>query len=218
MKFASIWFVVLVSLACTRQVLANAIEFSTSLEFSGGMSPAGPAPWMTATIDDFGSQGSVKLTLANSNLVGDEFVSEWSFNLDPSLDPKQLKFKDLVTTGSLTSPTIEIAQNGLKADGNGKYSFRFDFSTDGKAESRFGAGESLSITTYGISTLTANSFNFLSKPTGGHGPFVTAAHVQGICGSNGTGSGWVTVPEPSSLVLGVLGLLGLACAGRRRQT
>ena len=60
--------------------------------------------------------------------------------------------------------------------------------------------------------LTANSFNFLSVP-GGQGPFLNAAHVQGI-GPNANGSGWVTVPEPAAM--GVLALSAAMLVRRRR--
>jgi hypothetical protein len=63
--------------------------------------------------------------------------------------------------------------------------------------------------------LTASSFNFLSAPDGGHGPFYTAAHVQGI-GIDGNFSGWVTVPEPATWALVTTGGAGLALAARRR--
>jgi hypothetical protein len=62
----------------------------------------------------------------------------------------------------------------------------------------------------------AESFNFLSAPDGGSGPFLTAAHVQGI-GPRGDDSGWVTVPEPTGLALAGLGAAVLAGGCWRRR-
>ncbi|GAH74221.1 unnamed protein product, partial [marine sediment metagenome] len=63
----------------------------------------------------------------------------------------------------------------------------------------------------GISSLTANSFDFLSTPSGASPPFPTAAHVQAIGDDD---SGWTTAPEPATL--GLLTIAGVILVGRRR--
>jgi len=175
---------------------------------------------MTATIDDGGGSGSVTLTLDNLNLVGGEFVSGWYFNLDPILDPDSLIFSAASSFGGngFDLPTIETETNDFKADGDGLYDILFDFSTSGQGGGihRFGAGETFTVTISGIPGLNAHSFQFLSMPAGGHGPFFTAAHVQGI---NGSDSGWVTIPEPSSMLIGLgasIGAIGLVLRRRAR--
>ena len=50
-------------------------------------------------------------------------------------------------------------------------------------------------------------------PGGGHGPYPTAAHVQGI-GDTGDDSGWTTVPEPASATILLAGALAVF---RRRK-
>jgi hypothetical protein len=182
--------------------------------FSGTTAPAGSTPWLNATFDDGGAAGTVTLTLSATNLTGGEFVGDWYFNLDPALDSSSLLFSAPTKVGSFGDPGIGKATDAYQADGDGKYDIEFAFAMGG-AGVRFGAGESATYTITGISTLTANSFKFLSSPAGGHGPYYTAAHVQGIAIEGGTTSAWVTVPEPSSFVLAVAGILGLAFMGRR---
>jgi hypothetical protein len=195
-------------------VSANAaiVSFGTNFEFSGGASPTGPTPWTTATFNDNGGTGSVVMTLANGNLVNQEFTRNWHFNLDPSLDPTQLVFSAPTKVGTFSDPSISKGVNAFQADGDGRYDLMLEFATSNP--NRFGPGESIQYTITGIATLTANSFNFLSSPAGGHGPFLCASHIQGI-GASGNDSGWVThIPEPATVSLAGLALL--VVVSRRR--
>jgi len=188
---------------------AATVVFPLVFEFSGAQEPQGVKPWGTATFEDM--EGMVLLTMANTNLVNDEFVAGWYFNLDPALDPTELVFLQTSKTGSLTDPSISTSVDAFQADGDGKYDILFEFDTSspgGTSENRFGAGESLTYKISGILGLTADSFDYLSAPAGGSGPFPTAAHVQGI-GEGAEGSGWVTTPEPSSAFLAIFGLVGV---------
>jgi hypothetical protein len=181
---------------------ASALTFQLNTEFSGGQAPAGPPPWLTATFTDNGAD-HVTLTLSASGLTGSENVKEWDFNVDPSIT-LPLTFLQTLKTGTFTDPTISQGQNLFKADGDGNYDIQFDFATGGVASTVFGAGESV---TYDVSGtgLDANDFDRLSDPAGGHGPFTTAAHVQNTTGVGTGGSGWITVPEPSTILLIPLG-------------
>lgn len=194
---------------------ASVLTYDLSVEFSGATPPAGATPWLRAVLDDGGSPGSVAMTLSTPNLVAKEFVSKWYFNLDPVLDPTSLIFSAPIKVGSFTDPTVNLGVNAFKADGDGKYDIKLAFATNDGFPTRFGVGDAATFMITGIPTLTASSFNFLSLPAGGHGPFPTAAHVQGIgpCGAN---SGWVTVPEPATMsLLGIGGALGLVRRRRR---
>jgi len=201
----------------------SVINFGMTIEFSGGTPPVGAAPWLTTTMDDGGTPGSVILTLEATNLTGTEFVSGWYLNLDPSLDPTSLVFSSPTKTGTFDDPSISLGTDAYKPDGDGKYDILFGFATSGSGggSHRFGVGDSVQYTVTGIGTLVAGSFNFLSSPDGGHGPFFTAAHVQSIGG--GEDSGWVAateaiMPEPATLSLMVLGLAGwLAAVGRKAR-
>jgi hypothetical protein len=194
----------------------NSITMAANYEYSGGIPPAGITPWIVAIFDDHGSTGMVTLTLSTPHLTGPEFVSQWDFNLDPALDPANLSFSTPIKTGSFDTPTIGQQADFFKADGDGKYDFEFLFATSGDVNNRFTLGDSIS---YDISMagITANSFNFLSLPAGGHGPYLMAAHVQNTPNGGG-GSGWVTqVPEPSALMLLGMGVAGLWFYARRQR-
>ena len=203
------------ALALTAAANATILTYDLSVEFSGATPPVGAAPWLRATFDDGGSPGSVVMKLTTPNLTATEFVSGWYFNLNPALDPTSLSFSGPVKTGSFTDPAINLSVDAFKADGDGKYDILLDFATDDGFPTRFGAGDEVTYTITGIPTLTANSFNYLSLPAGGHGPFPTAAHVQSI-GPSGANSGWVTVPEPATM--SVLGIGSIVALVRRRRS
>ena len=190
----------------------DVVSFDLSVEFSGATPPASEAPWLTATFDDGDTAGSVTLTLDTTGLVDSEYVSDWMFNLDPTLDPTDLIFSLQTKTGSFDDPTISTGVNSFRADGSGYFDIQFTFAT-AKAK-RFGVGESVAFVITGIDSLTAGSFDFLCTDAS-PGPYPTAAHVQSI-GEN-EDSGWTTIPEPATLTV-------LFCGGglmmlrlRRRQ-
>lgn len=178
---------------------ASALTFNLNTEFSGGQAPAGPPPWLTATFTD-GAPNHVTLTLSASGLTNSENASEWDFNVTDSF-VGNLTFGSETKSGTFDTPTISQGLNAFKADGDGDYDISFGFTTGGVTTKVFGAGE---IDTWDISAigLTANDFNHLSAPDGGHGPFFSAAHVQNTTGAGSGGSGWIApIPEPSATLL-----------------
>jgi hypothetical protein len=205
---------------------AAVITFDYNFEFSGASSPSGPAPWLTATFDDFGGSGTVRVTMSTSGLTGSEFVDGsggtggWFFNLNPTLDPTALTFT--FVSGN-DANTILTGTDAFMADGDGNYDIRFGWTAP--PASRLAAGQT-SVYDITLAGLVATDFNFLSAPGGGAGAFLSAVHVQGI-GPGGTESGWVApvaqlqpIPEPATLSLLGLGALvtGLgACRARRRR-
>jgi hypothetical protein len=182
---------------------ASALTFQLNTEYSGGQAPAGPPPWLTATFTQNGAN-HVTMSLSTSGLSGSENASEWDFNVTPSF-VGSLAFVQSAKGGSFTDPTITQGEDAFMADGDGKYDIQLAFAVGGNASTVFGVGDSVS---YDISAtgLTANDFNQLSTPAGGHGPFFTAAHVQNTTGTGSGGSGWIApIPEPSATLLVPLG-------------
>jgi len=204
---------------------AATLTLDLDFEFSGATPPAGTAPWITATFDDsFGGANTVRLTMSAANLVDVEFVSEWLFNFDESLDPTLLSFT-VVNNDASVPNSINTGANAFMADGDGFYDILFDFPPPpGNFSGKFTAGESVVYDITYVAPISASSFDFGSAPGGGAGTFTSAAHVQGIAPA-GNNSGWIApgdgggggeVPEPATLLLVGVGLLGLAFHGRRK--
>jgi hypothetical protein len=213
------------SLASTGSVLT----VGSDMEFSGGQAPASPVkPWLQMMISDV-SPGVVQFVLSAPNLTGSENASEFDFNLDPALaaDLGHLTFSNLIKTGSFDTPSIDQMVNGFKADGDGLYDISMSFTTGGNMSKTFTGGDTLQYTISG-NGISASSFNFLSAPDGGHGPFVTAAHIQNTTGAGSGGSGWIAdsnsgnivltnLPEPSTILMAALGAIGLVGLRLRRR-
>jgi len=197
------------------------LPFGLCIEYSGATPPAGDPPWLTATFDDGGMAGSVDLTLQTTNLTAEEYVRTWMFNLDPDLADQihLLEFDLTVLSGTFDTPTVSIGQDAYRADGDGLFDIKIEFSTqDGGSDHRFGVGDNAKCVITGIDTLTAGSFDFISAPDGGQGEYPTVAHLQGIDGGEENGSGWITVPEPAALSLLVLGAGMLLRRSRSRRS
>ena len=196
---------------------ATTLTFGLDIEFSGATPPEGATPWITATFDDsFGGSNTVRMTMSNGNLVGDESVAQWYFNLDSSLDPTQLTFTAVDNSDSVPN-AINSGVDSFQANGDGFFDILFDFpQPPGQFEERFTWGESVTYDLTYISPITVASFDFFSYQDGGQGVFKTGAQVQMI--GAGDESGWVGyVPEPSTALLFASGLIGLAANARRRR-
>jgi hypothetical protein len=205
----------------STQLNAAGIIYQLDTPFPADPSPAAPAPWITADFEN--ASGGVNLTISAVGLTGSEFASEMYFNLDPSLslDQSYLTFNETASSGSFSAPTISQAagDNNYKADGDGKYDFRFNFGIS--SGTTFGSGDSITYFISGIPGLVAGSFAFLSEPAGGSGPFYAAAHIQGLAGGLSTwiepggGPSITPIPEPEPLAL--LGVSVVLLAAFRLQ-
>lgn len=195
----------LVVIASARADAASVI-FELNNEFSGAVTPTGTPPFLRATFTDV--VGGVELKMESLLNSGTEFVNVWNFNLDPNLNPNLLSFA--FQSGSPNTASISTGVNAFQADGDGRYDIEFDWPNGGAG--RFNNADMVTYLITSSQTISAASFDFLSAPAGGHGPFPTAAHVQGIGDS---GSGWITVPEPTSGLLMLGALAGLVVIRRR---
>ena len=192
---------------------AGALTFNYDVTFSG-TSPAGSAPWLTATFNDAtaASGYDVRLTIFAANLdPGNESATHMYFNLDPLLNASLLSF-NAVNTSSAAPNSVTGSSNAYKADGDGYYDINFDMPPPpGDFASRFTDNETIvydiKYSTGGL--INASSFNFTSVDGGGTGNYLAAAHIQGV----GTTSGWVgsttVVPEPVSSTLFTIGGVAL---------
>ena len=217
MRFLTILALIGLSLGMLPQLAtADTLTVPFLVEYAGDVSPS-TLPWLVATFDDGGTPGSVSLLLDNCNLVGSEFVGVALFNLDPTLSPGDLSFGSPIKTGLFDDPVIGLGANAFSAGGGGVFDIELDFAQSNADQSahRFGAGESLTIEITGPS-LTASSFDVVSATQNGDLTLLAAAHVQSLEG-HGDGSGWMTVPEPSTFLLTAVGLLGLIGFARRRK-
>jgi hypothetical protein len=210
--FAVAGVVVLAAFASQPQARSAGILYSFDQVFSGS-SPAGAPAWFSVALEDV-EAGTVRLSLSALNLQPGEKITELYLNLNPSFLANNLQFTFLEGTAGVIAPQPSLGLDAFRADGDGLYDIRFQFSQPPAGAFRLDAHLTYLITGTG---LTANDFGFLSMPAGGHGPFYSAIHIQGLNadGVNDTGStsGWISpgqltelpVPEPSAAMLAVLG-------------
>lgn len=204
----------LLAAACLFAFAGSATAATVSFDFNhvySGTAPAGSAPWISAVFTDSASN-QVRLTLSAGGLTGSENVEEAYFNLDPALALGSLSIGYVSGT---EADAVDKGVDAFKADGDGRFDLLFQFSPG----SGFDPGES-AIYDFSYAGLpnafSAASFEFLSAPAGGHGPFLAAAHIQDTGG--GAGSGWIApVPLPAPLALLAAALAGLLPAVRWRR-
>ena len=207
---------------------ATTLTFDLDYEFSGATPPAGSTPWITATFDDsYGGANTVRLTMSAGNLTGVEFIDDWLFNFDDTLDVTHLIFAAIDTSYS-TPNHINTGMDAFKADGDGFFDIEFDFPPPpGHFNSKFTTGETVIYDITYTSSIDVNSFDHYSAPGGGAGVYLSAAHIQGIDPdgdesgwigpeNGGVGGGGIPIPEPATILLVGSGLLGFGLRARKK--
>ena len=147
-----------------------------------------------------------------NNLSAGAYVNDWYFNVATA------PLGSIAFVSGSQASAVDNGTNAFKADGiGGNFDFAFHFPTSNPGELAQGHTSVYTLIDTGI---TANSFNTVSVPAPNGGGYISALHVQGygnsvwIAGDPGRGT---QVPEPATLALLGLGLLGIAAIRRHRN-
>ena len=194
-----------------------------------GTSPGTTVPWMTATFTD-GAPGTVLLSISATSLYPTAFVTEFDFNLDPTLNVNPV---NIVTTnggvGTVTSTYNHTNVNdSFTIDGTGgQADLQILFSQVGTGQ--FTAGETAVFAITGIPGISASMFNFASSGST-TGPWYVAARADGVPCAGGCGVttiAWIgdctsvpnNTPEPATMaILGSFIAFGVYLKRRNGQS
>ena len=193
----------------------NAVNAATVLTVDKvytGATPSADAPWVTITATTVDTRANGALAdvvniniLASPDVTGTEFISKLALTLNVGLVNADTVVSLEAIQGLWTGPqSTSVDVDNVSVGGGDKLDLGVKFITSNTqgGSFRFKEGKSfdLRVTYTGSEALTdENIFGYNAE---------AVIHVQGI---NGGDSGWATnVPEPSTALLGLLGLGALA--------
>lgn len=224
MKRFSLAAAALLILSACGSSHASSYTYNLNTTINGDTASGVPS----ATIEDTGLN-MVRITMSLVGTPAAQFIDTWLFNFNGTqTDLNNLTFTYSGTSTGHSADTIGKAVDGFgnnNTPGFGNNSsglMDISFNFPSAQANRFNGGEVVvyDVTTSGAS-LSASLFNVTSAPTfDANGPYYTAAHVQGIPGAQSGAMGantFTAVPEPSSVVLGLIGAAGLGVLGFRRR-
>ncbi len=206
--------VLVIIAASTSLAMGSPVFLGLDMSYSE-YAPLGATPWVLLAFADTAPQ-EVKLQITN-NLAPDEFLDGLHLNLVDEIPLDQLVITVSDQTGTFALPTISLERDAFKAGGDGFFDVLFSFARKNNDGARFGFGDSVTLTITGPVGFRLMSFNALSAPGGGAGPFLAAAHIQGI-GESREASAWIAanpqgnpflLPEPATVTMLALGGAGM---------
>jgi hypothetical protein len=228
MKKLFVLFVLVGIMTFASLAQATSITYELDFEFSGGASPKSDSPWAIATFDDHDGTGAVTLTM-QSSLGFDEILTLWYFNFDTStfnINELDFEYDNINSTGPPVQATdgITVGDNFKNVAGGGNFDIAFDFPPPPGNADMFDGTETVIYEITSTEAIDASAFDIFSTG-GGNGMFKTAAHIQRIDPDNQF-SGWIgpdegsipptpPIPEPSTLFLLGIGLMGILGLGRK---
>jgi hypothetical protein len=199
------------------------LTFNLNTTLSGDTVPNGST--LSAVITDIGTdEVSIKMDASNLSAIGPQFISNWGFNIDPTLSFTSSNLtvvgSPVLTGGVSAADNITIGNDNSAFNPPSAGSFDVVFQWTGNDHTfQHGATVTYTLKYTGSGTFDAASFNFAT--TDGDKAY-TLTKVQGfgngLSGELGQNIPGSFVPEPSSFVLaGIAAFVGLGVLARRSR-